>query len=197
VDEGRYLASRIPAARFVELPGSDHLPFVGGQDEILDAIEQFLSESRDRPVPDRVLASVLTLRADGVGDMTELRRAFEREVGLYRGRSLEAPGGRLVASFDGPGRAVRCGRAMAVAAGRLGIPLRAGVHIGECDPSAPCGPVIDVSADVADRARAGEICVSRTVVDLVPGSGIQFAERGTLHVPDTGRELSVFAVAGP
>ena len=197
VEEGRYLASRIPGATFVELPGDDHLPFVGDQDEILVEIERFLSHAHVRTGPERVLASVLTVASDaGPADAEHLRRVFEREVAWYRGRTSPRDGREpLVAMFDGPGRAVQCGCAVAAVAQRSRIAVRAGVHIGECEPSEPRGPIVEISGDLAAAAGPGEVLVSRTVVDLVPGSGLQFADRGALRLPGLSRDLPVLAAS--
>ncbi len=176
VEEGRYLASRIPGATFVELSGDDHLPFVGEQKDILHAIETFLAQARARAEHDRVLATVLTVEADGAAaDLDLLRRAFAREVQVHRGRVLATQTGRLVASFDGPGRAVRCGRSVASAfAARAGLQVRAGVHIGEYAASDTNAAVLTTSAALAARAAPGQVLVTRTVVDLVHGSGLRF-----------------------
>ena len=196
VEEGRYLASHIPGATFVELPGEDHLPFVGNQDDILGAIAQFLSLARTRPDSDRVLTTVLSVNATGeAGDLTLLQRVFAREVGVHRGRVAGVPGARLVAMFDGPGRAVRCGRSVASAlSSRVSLSVRGGVHIGECAPAATCAPVIDLSAALADAAAAGDVLVSRTVVDLVHGSGLQFEERQAIADEPRSRQIQTFAV---
>jgi pimeloyl-ACP methyl ester carboxylesterase/DNA-binding winged helix-turn-helix (wHTH) protein len=196
VEEGRFLASRIPGARFVELAGDDHLPFVGRQDEILDEIDRFLGNLPSRPSGDHVLATVVTVWSDArAADRDHLRRVFEREVTAWRGQPVELGDRRLVASFDGPGRAVRCGCAVTTVAERSQIPLRVGVHIGEWDPAAPGGPLTDISAQIARAAAPGEVLVSRTVVDLVPGSGLQFVDRGGMSAPGTGRDLPILAVA--
>ncbi len=183
VEEGRYLASKIPGATFVELEGNDHLPFLGDQDAMLREIEQFVTRTHVRNSADWVLASVLTVRSDGAGaDATVLQPVFEREVDKARGRALDVNPGRLVAMFDGPGRAVQCGRAVVASAGQAHICARAGVHVGECDPDAREGPILAISARLAEAAGPNEVCVSRTVVDLVPGSGLDFVDRGLLSV---------------
>lgn len=183
VEEGRYLASKIPGATFVELEGNDHLPFLGDQDAMLREIEQFVTRTHARSTADWVLASVLTIRSDGAGaDATVLQPVFEREVDKARGRAIDVNPGRLVAMFDGPGRAVQCGRAVVASAGQAHICARAGVHVGECDPDAREGPILAISAKLAEVAGPNEVCVSRTVVDLVPGSGLDFVDRGLLNV---------------
>jgi pimeloyl-ACP methyl ester carboxylesterase len=195
VEEGRYLASKIPTATFLELPGEDHLPFVGNQDEIVTEIERFLKQTPARAEAEHVLATVVSVHSEArAEDRDHLRRVFTREVAAYRGRTIEQGETRLVAAFDGPGRAVRCGCSVTVVAERSQIPLRVGVHIGECDPTTLDGPLIAISDAIASAAAAGEVLVSRTVVDLVPGSGLQFADRGVLRVDRPARDLAVLAV---
>lgn len=190
VEEGRYLASHIAGAEFVELPGDDHLPFVGDQDALLSAISTFLARRRIRTRAERVLATVLTVTAPEPVS-ARLREIYEREVAWYRGAALPASGG-LSAFFDGPARAVQCAAAVAAAAG---VPqLRAGVHVGEVDPLADDGPAVEISRDLASAASPGEVLVSRTVVDLVPGSGLQFDDRGSLRPRRAGRDLPVLAL---
>jgi pimeloyl-ACP methyl ester carboxylesterase/DNA-binding winged helix-turn-helix (wHTH) protein len=186
VEEGRYLASRIPGATLVELPGNDHLPFSGDQDTLLDAIEGFLAPARERRRPTTVLCSVLTVDSGAAGDDRELlSRVFAREAGFFRGRVTDN-GQRLVATFEGPGRAVRCAMSVVAIARQSRIEAKAGVHIGECDVAAGNGPVNQVSAQLADAADPHGVFVSRTVVDLLPGSGVSFEDRGS----------ATFAVAG-
>lgn len=194
VEEGRYLASKIPAATFVELPGDDHLPFVGNQDEILVEIERFLSRAHVRTERERVLATVLTLVTDASPrDTAHVTRVFAEEVAWHRGRIVESDGTALVAMFDGPGRAVQCGRSVAAVAQRSRIGVRAGVHIGECDVTSGGGPIAGISAGIAFAARPGEVLASRTVVDLVPGSGLEFVDRGAIGVISVARDVPVFA----
>jgi pimeloyl-ACP methyl ester carboxylesterase len=169
VEEGRYLASHIPGAEFVELPGKDHLPFVGDQEAILDAIDAFLARRRERPHDNRLLASVLTVCADAAVPV-----ACEGEVSRLRGHLVSRDGATLVATFDGPGRAVGCASLLIALLAELGLRARAGVHVGECNPSVAEGPVFDTSRDLAETAVPGAIHASRTVVDLVPGSGLLF-----------------------
>jgi pimeloyl-ACP methyl ester carboxylesterase/DNA-binding winged helix-turn-helix (wHTH) protein len=203
VEEGRYLASRIAGAEFVELPGDDHLPFVGDQEAILSEIATFLARRRIRIPFERVLATVLTVAVPGEIPAV-VREIFDREVEWYRGTQLSAPvprtpgspaprhGPDLNAFFNGPARAVQCAAAIAAAAG---IPeLRAGVHIGEVDPSSDGGPAVKVSRQLAVAAGPGEILVSRTVVDLVPGSGLQFDDHSAVTSHSSGPELPVMSL---
>ena len=195
VEGGRYLAERIPGAKMVELPGDDHLPFVGAQDEILDAIERFLASLRTRPRVERMLATALTVLPSGDSDIDALRPIFAAEVTAHRGRVLSTEPEVLVALFDGPGRAVRSGRAMVATAARSSLAARAGIHIGECDLSVPAGPLFTASADLASAAAAGEVIVSRTVVDLVHGSGLIFKDRGAIPLSASSRSVSALVVA--
>lgn len=173
VEEGRYLASFIPSARFVELPGGDHLPFVGNQDEILDEIARFLPDRRTESPARWVLGSVMTV-AGAAAHHDRVKRIFDREVAVYRGRVLGEGDARLAAFFDGPARAVRCACAITLAATGHGAACAAGVHIGECDPEQFAGPVVDASARLAAAAAPGQVLVTRTILDLVPGSGLEF-----------------------
>ena len=190
VEEGRYLAARIEGAEFVELPGADHLPFVGDQEAILSEIATFLARRRIRMPSERVLATVLTVMAPPE-EHEHLRQIYDREVAWYRGSGLPAGGG-FSAFFDGPARAVQCACAVAVASGVRG--MQAGVHIGEVDPAAEDGPVLQISRQLASAAAPGEVLVSRTVVDLVPGSGLRFDDRGTVLADSLARELPVMAL---
>jgi pimeloyl-ACP methyl ester carboxylesterase/DNA-binding winged helix-turn-helix (wHTH) protein len=169
VEEGRYLASHIPGAEFVELPGNDHLPFVGDQDLVLDVVESFLSHRRERSHDGRLLATVLTVHTEG-----DVPSACEREVSRLRGHLVHRSGHSLVATFDGPGRAVGCASLLLALMDELGLVARAGVHVGECDPTAAVGPVFEISRQLAATAMPGAVHASRTVVDLVPGSGLLF-----------------------
>jgi hypothetical protein len=181
VDEGRYVASRIPGAKFVELPGDDHLPFVGNQDEILDEIEEFLTGVRHVEEPDRVLATILSLRvvAEARAAGPKLAELVRREVEWYRGRALDDGPAGFAAAFDGPARAVRCAAAIVEAAHRAGVELAAGVHTGECDvvgETLTRGAVTTARA-IARLAAGHEVVASGTVRDLVAGAGISFADR--------------------
>lgn len=176
VEEGRYLASLMPRARYVELPGADHLPFVGDQEAILDEMEEFLMGARHEDEPERVLATVLFL---GGADSPRLRAQAERELQWFRGQPQNTANwtdGPL-ASFDGPARAIKCANAILEHARRLGVELRAGLHTGECDKLASGrlgGFAVDIAARVLEHANPYEVVVSSTVKDLVAGSGINF-----------------------
>lgn len=209
VDEGRFVASNIPGSKYVELPGVDHLPFVGDQNAILDEVEEFLTGVRHAPEYDRVLATVLFTRiVDSAAqsaemgerrwrDLLERHQAYvRRELELFKGREIEMVGDGLLATFDGPARAIRCACAITDSASRLGIKIKAGLHTGECDvmEDKVGGIAVEIGAQVAARASIGEVLVSNTVKDLVAGSGISFEERGTHSLEDIPGEWRLFAV---
>lgn len=209
VEEGRYVASRIPGAKYLELPGVDHLPFVGDQDAILDEIEEFLTGVRHASDYDRVLATVVFTRltdapaqAARVGERQwrDLLERFmshaRRELELFRGREVEMLEGDLLATFDGPARAIRCASAILDAAARLGIRVKAGLHTGECDvmDHKVGGIAVSIGAHVVEQAANGEVLVSHTVKDLVAGAGIGFLERGTHILENVPGEWRLFAV---
>jgi pimeloyl-ACP methyl ester carboxylesterase len=169
-EEGRYVASRIPGAKYVELPGADHLPFVGDQDAILGRIEEFLTGVSHTAEPDTVLATVLVVKTAA---------AIEGYFARFRGRAIEATPTSTMALFDGPARAIRCALAIVEYARRLGVPIRAGLHTGECEVGSASGITPETCARIAETADADEVLVSSTVKDLVAGSGIRFEERGS------------------
>jgi pimeloyl-ACP methyl ester carboxylesterase len=197
VEEGRYVASRIPNARFVELPGEDHLPFVGDQDAILDEMEEFLTGVRHAAEPDRLLATILHLRRAGGDVSLDAHRAtIERELEWFRGKLIRITGDALEAAFDGPARAVRCADAIRKSMHRVLAPVASGLHTGECDLVGETiqGLPLEIGAAVSQRAQPGEVLVSSTVRDLVAGSGIGFTESGLAALGDLG-EWRLFRVA--
>jgi len=199
VEEGRYVASRIPGAKFVELPGIDHLPFVGDQDAILDAIEEFLTGSHSANPPEGVLATVMTAKTDGTASFDRHRQHALHQIELFRGKSFGRTGeGMLTAAFDGPARAIRCAAAVRDFAHHLGVPIRAGIHTGECrlagPDSDPSGMAVEIAGTLASIARPGEVLASRTVRDLVAGSGLTFSARGSHVFPELGGDTPLFAV---
>ena len=199
VEEGRYVASRIPGATFVELPGEDHLPFVGDQDAMLDAIESFLTRLPHEAVADRVLATILSARVEGQAGQVAARDAFEaharREIDWFRGRWLTRTDDGLAAAFDGPARAIRCAASLAAAAPRYGLSARGGLHTGECtdDGVGLHGPAVAMAAALSGLAPPGDVLVSRTVKDLVAGAGLFFDDRGTHALDADGQAWRVFA----
>jgi len=205
VEEGRFVADRIPGAKFVELPGNDHLPFVGDQDAIIDEMEEFLTGVRHTLEPDTVLATVLFTRIAGTNNqfrhsnweelLRRLRAHIAKEIEWFRGREIDMVGDRPLAIFDGPARAVRCALAITEYASRLGVETRAGLHTGECEivEGKVAGAAAEIGECVAREAEAGEVLVSGTVKDLVAGSGIKFEDRGIRVMADCG-EWRLFAV---
>ncbi len=183
VEEGRFVASKIPGCKYVELGGVDHLPFVGEQDEILDEIEEFLTGVRHAEDYDRVLATVLNSKFDSVppAELIEDSKTFvSRQIKLFKGRENSFDENGIVATFDGPARAIRCACAVNEAAERLKIKIKTGLHTGECDVSGEkySGFAVELAQQIADESAIGKILVSRTVKDLVAGSGIVFEEKG-------------------
>jgi pimeloyl-ACP methyl ester carboxylesterase/DNA-binding winged helix-turn-helix (wHTH) protein len=187
VEEGRFVASRIPGALFVELPGEDHLPFVGDQELLLDEIERFVTGAPARAPLDRVLATILHARVTGSGVAGYLDHAA-RECDWFRGRALSTSAGHLVAAFDGPARAIRCASALTDAASRFDVTVSVGLHTGECtiDDDAAAGMPVDLAAEIAARAKPGETLVSRTVCDIVGDAGLPFEDRGVHEIAGMG-----------
>jgi class 3 adenylate cyclase/pimeloyl-ACP methyl ester carboxylesterase len=210
-DHGRYIAERIPGARFVALPGEDVVPFVGDLDELVDEIQEFVTGDRYQPGPDRVLATILftdivdsTALAAQLGDrrwtqvLADHEALERRQLERFGGRYVKDTGDGLLATFDGPARAIRCALAIRDGAGHLGVRVRAGLHAGEIERRGEDvgGIAVHMAARVTAAAAAGEVLVSNTVVDLVEGAGIAFVDRGThvlKGVPDSRR---LWAVAG-
>ncbi len=198
VEEGRYVAGLIPGSRFVELPGDDHLPFVGDQDSLLDEIERFLSGTRTRGESNPVLATILcaAVRASTEPDDADrLQTLVAAEMPRFSGRGAQLEGDRAFSAFDGPARAIRCGRSLVEGASEMGMTLGIGLHTGECDPlrGAGEGPVAAAAARIATFAEPGEVLVSRTVVDLVAGSEFLFRNRGRHTLADGEKARSLFA----
>ena len=205
VGGARHMARQIPGAKYVELPGDDHLPFVGDQEAILDEIEKFLDGIQHVPVFDRVLATVLCLNVIGSTGAAklrdnELRNSFllltTRELERFRGREVETSEHTVLAGFDGPARAIRAACSIRDSARRLGIEIKAGLHTGECDTinEKLAGIAVEISAQIAAKARAGEVLVSSTVKDLVAGAGIQFEDRRARPLKGVEGKWHLFAV---
>lgn len=191
---GRYLAERIPGARFVALSGRDHPVWTGDSDRVVDEIEEFLTGSRPAPAHDRVLATIMVTRlvapqrqAAALGDgrwselLQRLHEAAVAQIGRHSGTSIGTGVETVSARFDGPARAVRCALAIIAAAASLGIELAAGVHTGEIEfhEQSAAGLAIHVAERIAAQARVGEVLASGVVADLVAGSGLLFRDRGS------------------
>jgi pimeloyl-ACP methyl ester carboxylesterase len=209
VSHSRYMAEHIPDARYVELPGSDHLPWIGDVEPLVAEIQELMTGTRPEPEPDRVVATVMFVDAPravaGGQDAPARERLAEvvrSHVAGFRGDMLGARGDSLGASFDGPARAIRCAEAIVADSDSSAVGCRAGLHTGECElhDGELRGVAVDMAAEILARAAAGEVLVSRTVVDLVAGARIGFVDRGrhTLAaVRDSWQLLATSAATAP
>lgn len=211
LEDGRYLARHIPGAKYVELEGTDHGPAQGNSAAILDEMEEFLTGMRRRTDVERVLSTVLftdIVNATGSAvtlgdarwrDLLEMHNtAMREELARHRGREIDTAGDGFLAAFDGPARAIRTAAAMRDRAKRIGLEVRAGLHTGECEVIGEklAGIAVHIGARVAALAGPGEILVSQTVKDLVAGSGVTFADRGTHALKGVPDEWRIYAVTG-
>jgi pimeloyl-ACP methyl ester carboxylesterase len=208
VEHGRFLAERIPNAKYVELPGEDSFPYLGESDDILDEVEEFLTGARQVSDIDRVLATVLftdivrsTEQLAGVGDRRwrDLLDAHDaivrRQLDVFRGRWIEGTGDGVLATFDGPARAIRCAAAIREALRSLDVDVRAGLHTGEIElrQERVGGIAVHIAARIGAMASSRELLVSRTVKDLVAGSGIAFTDRGVHALKGVPDEWQLYA----
>ncbi len=213
IRSGRYLAEHIPGSRLVELPGRDFAPQIGDSDRLFAELESFLKEVVEgapwAAEPDRVLATVLftdivgaTARAAELGDrawrqlLQRHHDAVRSQLGRFRGKEMDTAGDGFFATFDGPARAVVCACAIREAVRELGIEVRAGLHTGECElvDGKAGGIAVHIGARVASVANAGDVLVSRTVKDLVAGSGIEFEARGEQTLKGVPEAWHLYAV---
>jgi class 3 adenylate cyclase len=206
---GRYLADHIHGARFVPLTGADCSLVLGDSDEALDEIQEFLTGVRPAPEPDRVLATVLFTDIVGSTDLavrlgdTRWHALLERhhrlvreQLSRFRGREIDTAGDGFFATLDGPARAIRCATAVRAGLRGLGLSVRAGLHTGEVELMGDKvgGIAVHTGARVSAQAGPGEVLVSRTVVDLVAGSGITFEDRGEYQLKGVPGPWRLFAV---
>jgi class 3 adenylate cyclase/pimeloyl-ACP methyl ester carboxylesterase len=211
VQNGRYLAEHINGARFVELPGSDYGLGFGDVDGIVDEVEEFLTGTRGSADPDRMLATVLftdivgsTERAAELGDsrwkeLLELHDLVtRRQLARYQGRLVNTTGDGLVATFDGPARAIRSALAIRDALRGLGVDIRAGLHTGEIEQrGADIGGLgVHIAARMMALAEPGRVVVSRTVKDLVAGAGFAFTDAGIHVLKGIPEPWQLFAIEG-
>jgi class 3 adenylate cyclase len=209
VAEGRYLAEHIPGAKFTELPGDDHLWWVGDSDTIADEIEEFLTGERHAAEPDRTLMTVLftdivdsTRRAAELGDrrwrdlLDNHNAIMQSEIARFRGHAVKNTGDGFLATFDGPGRAIDCALAARRDLRRLGLPIRSGLHTGEVELMGEDigGIAVHIAARVLEEAAADEVWTSRTVKDLVVGSRFKFTESGTYRFKGVAGEWPLYTV---
>jgi class 3 adenylate cyclase len=212
VEEGRYIAARIPGARLVELPGADHLFWAGDFEPMLEEIEEFVTGARSSATPERVLATVLftdivasTARVAAMGDaawrdlLARHHQTVADHVKRWRGRVVKTIGDGVLAHFDGPARAIRAAVGIVDEAAGQGVEVRAGLHTGEAEIVGEdlAGIAVHIGARVAALAGPGEVLVSRTVSDLVAGSGIEFAERGEHELKGVPGRWKLYAVEHP
>lgn len=211
IEHARYMAQRIPGAKLVELKGIDHVPWVGGGEDILGPVEEFLTGARQEVEPDRVLATVLftdivgsTERAVELGDrrwrgvLESFHALSKTQVDQFRGREIDTAGDGQFASFDAPARAVRCAASICSGAKGLGVEVRAGVHTGEVERMGEKlgGLAVHIGARVMALAKGGEVLVSGTVKDIVAGSGLSFEERGTHALKGVPGEWRLYRASG-
>jgi len=204
-----WMAEQIPSAGYVELPGTDHLPFAGDSDAILDEIEEFLTGVRRTTEIDRVLATVMftdivdsTKRASALGDrawrdlLDAQNTVLRHELARGRGQEIKTLGDGMLATFDGPARAIRCALAMTAAVKSLDVEIRVGLHTGEVELVGDdvAGIAVHIAARVGALAGPSEVLVSGTVKDLVAGSGIAFTERGEHVLKGIPDQWRLFAV---
>lgn len=211
VDFSRYMVRRIPGAQLVEIDSEDHLPWLQGSDAIVLAIEEFVTGSRHEKSVERVLCTIMF--TDIVGSTEIIARSGDenwrdvlsshntivrQDLETFQGRELNTTGDGFVAVFDGPARAIRCAQSISGALSRIGIELRIGLHCGECEVQGDdvAGLALHIAARIMDQATSGEIIVSRTVKDLVAGSGIQFDNNGVHLLKGVPDEWQLYRVAG-
>lgn len=194
VGQGRFIASLIPGAMYVELPGADHEPWAGDSDQVVDQIKRFLVDlDGHQAVAERVLVTVLftdivgsTEKVASLGDaawkalIARQRDLARHEIERFRGRWVDSAGDGMFAVFDGPARAVRCAQEIARAAARLGLEVRAGCHTGEVEAvdNNVSGLAVHIGARIAALAGGSQVWVSSTVRDLTTGSGLAFDDLG-------------------
>lgn len=210
VENGRYLAEKIPGAHYVELDGEVHVPFLSDWDQLQGEIEEFLTGKRSNAAPDRVLATILftdivgsTEQAAALGDqrwreLLDLHdAAAKRQIDQHGGRLVKSIGDGLLATFDGPARAIRCASLLRDQMASQGIRLRAGIHTGEVEVRGEDigGIAVHIGARVSALADAGEVLVSASVPPLVAGSGLRFQDRGAHVLRGVEGEWNLFAVA--
>jgi class 3 adenylate cyclase len=210
IEHAREMAAAIPNARMVELLGRDHLVWLEESGTVLSEIRNFVDTAHEPIEPDRVLATVLftdivnsTQRAAAIGDM-QWRSVLEAHFSLarsqlrrFRGREIKTLGDGILATFDGPARAVRCAQAIATGVQPLGIAIRAGLHTGEIevrDDSDVSGIAVNIASRVSHLAGSSEVLVSSTVKDLVAGSGLTFHDLGPHAIKGIEDEFRIFAV---
>lgn len=209
IEEGRYVASKIPGAKLVELHGADHFFYAGDTEPILQEIEEFVTGYRAAAEPERVLRTVLftdivgsTDTAAAMGDrrwrglIDRHHRVVRADLAKWRGTEVNTTGDGFLATFDSPARAISCAQAICADVASLGIAVRCGIHSGEIETLGDdvAGLAVNIAARVTDAAGAGEVVVSRTVRDLVVGAGFSFTSRGRHSLKGVPEEWELFVV---
>jgi class 3 adenylate cyclase len=210
VDHGRHLAANIPGARLVELPGRADLIFAGDVAGLVAEVEEFLTGARPSIDASRVLATVLftdlvgsTRRTASVGDrawsnvIDQHEHVVRSELERFKGREVKTMGDGFIALFDGPARAIRCAQAIRDQLGSIGLGMRAGLHAGEVDLRGAdvAGMTVNIAARIAAIAEPEQILTSRTVKDLVIGSGIRFEDCGVHELKGVPEEWRLYSAA--
>ena len=211
VENGRFLARTVPGARYVELPGEDHVPWFDPETALAE-IREFMTGRREAARADRILTTVLftdlvrsTELARSLGDrrwrdLLEQHHAMvRRELARFDGREIDTAGDGFFATFDGPARAIRCAQAIVAATRSLGVAVRAGLHTGEVEIMGDkvAGIAVNVGSRVMAHANAGDVLVSSTVRELVAGSGIAFSERGWTSLKGVDGDWQLWAAVAP
>jgi hypothetical protein len=202
IEEGRYIGSRIPGAKFVELPGDDHLVYVGDQETVFNEIESFLNGITDTQEKDTVLGTLVYTQLLSSDSNTpkeatkQFRSVAKREAEWFKGRTGQARGNSFIALFDGPVRAIRCACAIRESLRPAGLEVKTGIHTGiyEVKGKNFAGAAVLISQQISTEAKADEVVISNTVKDIVSGSGLQFEVRGDLRVVNAPAELQLFSV---
>ena len=210
IEEGRYIASKLPNARLVEIAGSDHFFWAGDPEPFLAEIEEFVTGHRTPEQPERVLATAMftdivgsTETAAALGDqvwrdlLDRHNSLIRSELVRWRGNEVDTAGDGFFATFDGPARAIDCAQGITRAVEALGVSVRCGLHTGEMEivDSNVSGLAVHVAARISAMAGAGEVLVSRTVKDLVAGAGFEFESRGVHALKGVPEEWEIYAVA--
>ena len=212
VEEGRYLANHIAGAKYVELAGDDHVIWGEDSDRLVEEIQAFLTGARPPPMTERVLLTVLftdivgsTSIAANIGDQ-KWRDLLQRhdddiriELRRSQGTEIKTTGDGFLAAFQRPTRAIQCATAICSRMAKIGLQVRAAIHIGECEKRGDdlSGIAIHLASRLLGYAQAGEIIASRTVKDLVVGSGFAFEDRGEAKLRDVPGTWQIYSVSGP
>jgi class 3 adenylate cyclase len=212
IERGRELAALVPGAKFIEYPEGDRVPFTGDAETIAGDIQEFVTGERESSASDleRILATVMftdivdsTRSAAEMGDQQWRRlldshdRIAKQAVEKHRGNLIKTTGDGILATFDGPGWAVRCALAFEIMGKQIGLPLRAGLHTGEIELRGldVGGVAVHAAARVMAHCAPGEVLVSRVVTDLVAGAGLKFAERGSHELKGLPGRWDLFAAS--